>query len=137
MREQEDAAWRSIVENFGERVRLDDAEPFAEPVPDEELDDLDDDLVDEPEYSPILDAPEERFHPPPPPPLPRPHGLRGAAWVGVLGAPLLLLAFTLASIGLPSLVAYALVAVFVAGFTYLVLTMPRGPRDPWDDGARV
>ena len=32
---------------------------------------------------------------------------------------------------------YALVAWFVGGFTYLVLQMPRGPRDPEDDGARL
>ena len=35
------------------------------------------------------------------------------------------------------LVAYALIAWFVGGFTYLVLLMPRGPRDPDDDGARL
>ena len=32
---------------------------------------------------------------------------------------------------------YLLVAAFVGGFLYLVTRMPRGPRDPADDGARL
>jgi Flp pilus assembly protein protease CpaA len=40
-------------------------------------------------------------------------------------------------IGLPSLVGYALVASFIGGFVYLVVQMPRGPHDPFDDGARI
>ena len=36
---------------------------------------------------------------------------------------------------LPQLLAYALVAAFVGGFLYLVVTMTREPRDPDDDGA--
>jgi hypothetical protein len=41
------------------------------------------------------------------------------------------------SISLPPLLGYGLVAAFVGGFGYLVYTMPREPRDPWDDGAQV
>ena len=98
---------------------------------------FDETLADEPEYSPTLDASEDRFVPPPPPPLPRPQGLRGAAWVAVLGSPIVLLVCTLVSIDLPTPVAYALVAAFLGGFTHLLLTMPQGPRDPFDDGAQV
>ena len=38
---------------------------------------------------------------------------------------------------LPTWLEKGLVAYFVAGFLYLVFNMERGPRDPWDDGARV
>lgn len=135
MREQdEEAAWRSIVENFGERARLDAPEP--EPVPDPEPD-PEPQLVDDPEPSLILDAPEERFVPPPPPPLPQPRGPRGLAWVGVLASPLILVGCVLASITLPSIATAALVAGFVGGFTYLVTTMDTSPRDAWDDGSQV
>jgi len=145
VREQdEDAAWRAIVENFGERARLDDEPPEASPhaegpaaVPDAPPDDLPDDLVDEPPYSPTLDAPEERFRPPPPPPLPAPRGPRALAWLGVLGAPLVVLGCVLATVTPPAYVTWLLVGGFLGGFAYLVAIMPRGPREPWDDGAQV
>jgi hypothetical protein len=38
---------------------------------------------------------------------------------------------------LPAWLGYLLVAGFVGGFGYLVTRMPRGPRDPMDDGARL
>ncbi len=55
----------------------------------------------------------------------------------MFGAPAVLLICLIAGIGLPRLLAYGLVAAFVGGFVYLVWRMPRGPRDPWDDGAKV
>ena len=82
-------------------------------------------------------AEEERFEPPPPPPLPRPAADRLAAWVGVFGAPAVLLTALILGISLPTVIGYLLVAAFVGGFVYLVYRMPRGPRDPWDDGAQV
>lgn len=140
MREQdEDAAWREIVANYGERARLED-----EPVADEPASDPDEEPEAEAVYPPeepppstVLDAPEERFVPPPPPPLPRPRGPRGLAWLGVVGSPLLLLVFLLTGTYLPGWGAWTLVVAFLGGFGYLVWTMPRGPRDPWDDGAQV
>ena len=136
MREQEeDAAWRSIVENFGERAHLDDAP--APPPPPPAAEELDPELVDEPEPSLVLDEPEERFVPPTPPPLPQPRGPRGLAWVGVLGSPVVLLVAVLFSIALPAPVMALLVASFVGGFAYLVLTMQSGPREAWDDGSQV
>ena len=80
---------------------------------------------------------EERFVPPPPPPLPRPENKRLVAWAGVFGVPILLLVCLVTGISLPALLAYAMVGWFVGGFVYLVLLMPRGPRDPDDDGARL
>jgi hypothetical protein len=38
---------------------------------------------------------------------------------------------------LPGAVTLGLVAAFCVGFCYLVLQMPREPRDPFDDGAQV
>ncbi|MBZ5733311.1 hypothetical protein K8Z61_02275 [Nocardioides sp. TRM66260-LWL] len=151
----DDDAWRAIVENFGERARLESHEEpdgpvgprTPDPAPSASLErlfqpwraaewdgepaaragDPDDDADDA----------EDRFVPPPPPPLPRPTPDRLIAWVGVLGAPLVLLATLLARITLPQLLAYALVGWFIGGFLYLVVQMPREPREPWDDGAQV
>lgn len=135
-RDEDDDAWRAIVENYGERPRIDDDPPPAvqRPVPpayDETAGVEDDDASD------LGRADDERFVPPPPPPLPRPRGLRAAAWAGVLAAPAVLLVFTVLGVDLPDLLVQGLVAWFVGGFVYLVWTMPRGPRDPWDDGAKL
>ena len=40
-------------------------------------------------------------------------------------------------VSLPVWLGYLLVVAFVGGFLYLVTRMPRGPRDPADDGARL
>lgn len=173
VREQdEDAAWRTIVENYGERATLEDeptdgpAEGSADtgaggcaaglaegPVegtaraqePDAEQDSPEvepvapalDERADEPPYSAVLDAPEENFVPPPPPPLPRPRGPLGLAWLGLLGSPALLLVFILTGTAMPQLISWGLVAAFLGGFLYLVWHLPNGPRDPFDDGARI
>lgn len=134
-REGDEEAWRSIVENFGERAELgpDDVAPPAaptrrvEPGPVEEPEDR------EPTYVEDLDT----FVPPEPPPLPIPEPDRGIAWIGVIGSPLLLLVCLVVGIDLPEWVGYLMVAWFVGGFCYLVARMPREPRDPWDDGSRV
>jgi len=128
---EDDAAWRSIVENYGERAELDPAPSGTDPeAADDEIDDLDD--IDEWD-----DRGDDGFVPPPPPPLPHPTPVRLAAWLGVFGAPALLLLDLVLSLPLPGWLAKGLVAWFVGGFVYLVLHMDRGPRDPWDDGARV
>lgn len=145
---REDAQWREIVENFGDRAHLEtdpDPDPrpvedparlasfFRAPTPPEEL------REDEP--ADAEDALEEwdRFVPPDPPPVPRPRGARLAAWLGVLGVPPLVLLLMLVGIRLPGLGGVALLAWFAGGFGYLVATMRRGPgpEDGWDDGARV
>ena len=130
--EGDDAAWRAIVENYGERPELEEPEarPTAyaarhEPEPQPEL---------EPE---LAEDPEDRFVPPEPPPLPQPPPARLAAWSGLFGAPAVLLVAVVLGIALPEWLAYALVAAFVGGFGYLVLHMNHEPRDPWDNGAQV
>ena len=75
--------------------------------------------------------------PPPPPPLPRVPKDRLAAWLGVFVSPILLLVAAVLRIPLPTIVAWLLVGAFLGGFGYLVAQMPRGPRDPFDDGARI
>ncbi len=132
----EDELWRSIVDNYGDRPELSDEESpaltasaapaaAAETGP-RETDDADDEADEA-----------EAFVPPTPPPVPLPHGPRLAAWAGVLLGPVLMLLAALAGVSLPPLVGLAVVAWVVGGFGYLVATMPRGPRDPGDDGAVV
>lgn len=144
MQRDDDEAWRSIVDNYGERAEV---EPDP-PVPDRPVSDADADswpqapVAAEPSASwddefPDSDWTEDRFVPPPPPPLPRPQRDRLVAWLGVFGSPAVLLVCLVLGIALPRLLAYALVAAFVGGFLYLVWLMPRGPRDPDDDGAVV
>ena len=126
-RPDDDTAWREIVANYGEPV-LQPEETPAEPAAVEGPRD------ESPEQSaePALD---ERFVPPPPPPLPRVSKDRLAAWLGVLVSPVLLLIAAVFRIPLPGFVAWLLVGAFLGGFGYLVAQMPRGPRDPFDDGA--
>ncbi|MCW2795642.1 hypothetical protein [Nocardioides sp.] len=133
--DNEDEAWRSIVENYGDRADLDPGGPARQlprPAPDDDLDDFLHDPVPDP-----ASWQEERFVPPPPPPLPKVPRDRLVAWCGVFGSPLILLFCLILKVQLPTLVGYVLIAGFVGGFIYLVAQMPRGPRDPFDDGARL
>jgi hypothetical protein len=124
----EDEAWRSIVDNYGDRPRLD--EPPAEP-PDPAPFNPTDEEVDAWE-----DEPTDRFIPPDPPPHPPLPWTQRVAWLGVLGSPALLVVAVLSGLPLPSPLGYALVIAFAGGFLYLVATMRTG-REPWDDGARL
>lgn len=143
-REPEDEAWQAIVDNYGERADLDDVPEEEPPAPASSVSSapfggrfgnlvggIDPGEEDEPVEE------EETFRPPPPPPVPRATPDRMAAWIGVFGAPAVLLTSLILGIDLPSFLGYLLVAAFVGGFGYLVYRMPRGPRDPWDDGAQV
>ena len=128
--DSEDEAWRSIVENYGDRVELEPDEPRDAPeeVPDAGPED---------DESAWVAEDEERYVPPPPPPLPHLTPDRFAAWTGVFGSPSFLLVALLVGFHIPAWLGYLLVAGFVGGFVYLVIQMPREPRDPGDDGARV
>jgi hypothetical protein len=85
----------------------------------------------------VPDEVDEEFVPPTPPPLPKLPPDRLAAWAGLFGSPLVLLVCLILGIGIPHWAGYLLVAAFIGGFVYLVVKMPRGPADPWDDGARL
>jgi hypothetical protein len=147
-RDNEDDAWRSIVEHYGERVSIEaDDAPGAEPGPESPASvpswgqgGADDrtDIGTDPENEGVLrDPDQDRFVPPPPPPLPRVAPDRLLAWAGVFGAPVVLLTAVVTGIDLPAWLGYLLVGGFLGGFVYLVTRMPRGPRDPSDDGARL
>ena len=133
--DNEDEAWRAIVENYGDRPDLDPDDPPAEAGPATTYDASYDESPEPPAPGPAQH--EERFVPPPPPPVPRTSPDRLAAWSGLFGAPVVLLVALVLSLPLPTWVGYVLVAWFVGGFLYLVVQMPSGPRDPGDDGARL
>ena len=96
------------------------------------------DAVSRPEDDSDDVAEVDRFQPPVPPPVPLPRTWqRRAAWGGVFVAPVLALLLALLRVQLPALLGWGLVGWFVGGFLYLVATMPRTPREPWDDGSRV
>ena len=122
----EDAAWRAIVANFGERAVLDDLDPPESTEP------------PRPPASPVpaLAEEDEHYVPPPPPPLPRPAPERLLAWVGLFGVPLMVLVAVVLGIAFPTWLAMLLLGWFVGGFVFLVATMRDRPDDP-DDGAVV
>jgi hypothetical protein len=126
--QNEDAQWAEIIANYGDRPVLDPPPDAAAPEPEPQPD-------VHPELAAAETWQEERFVPPPPPPLPRLPMDRLLAWLGVFGSPLILLVATVLRLHLPTLLAWALVLGFLGGFGYLVAQMPRGPRDPFDDGA--
>lgn len=80
---------------------------------------------------------EGHFVPPPPPPLPRLDPRRKAAWLGLFGAPTLILLILVLQITAPGWLMFLLGCAFVGGFGYLVATMPDGGGSGYDDGARL
>ncbi|MDF1603028.1 hypothetical protein [Nocardioides sp. YIM 152315] len=149
----DERAWQEIVDNYGERAEVDDlpgeapsAEaPFGGRFGDPRafvVDDADDPYVgrDPDDADDVVEEAadvDEGYVPPPPPPLPRLAPDRAVAWAGIFGSPAVLLVALILGIDLPSWLGYLLIGGFVGGFVYLVLRMPREPRDPWDDGAQV
>lgn len=134
-RDSDEDAWRAIVENYGERVELDD-EPIAEPPAEQRLERLFTPLP-QPEPAELEDDPDD-FVPPTPPPLPKLPPDRLLAWLGLFGSPTVLLVCVVLNVHLPPWLGYLLVACFIGGFVYLVVKMPRRDDiDPWDDGARL
>ena len=128
----EDELWRSIVDNYGDRAELSPEDrPPAAPLPDPVTGPVAETVFS----APFEDPDPEPFVAPDPPPVPLPRGPRLIAWAGVFVAPLLMLVSALSWLPMPTLVGLAMVGWFVGGFGYLVATMPRGPRDPGDDGA--
>jgi hypothetical protein len=150
----EDAAWRLIVENFGERVAIDE-DPAEDPAPPAEgppgqaswfrLARAEPDPADP--TAPPLDEPgrplawedEGHYVPPDPPPLPTPEPRRALAWAGLFGAPFVMLVGVVFALGYPTWLTGLMVVSFIGGFVYLVATMPRNRPDDWsgDDGAVV
>lgn len=140
-RAQEDAEWLRLVESYGDRPEFPEP-PAATPVAEEAA-------VEDAEHGgPLFDGPAELnptwedeggFVPPPAPPVPRPRGVKAVAWFGLFGVPMLVLASIMIRLELSSSVLLFLLAWFVGGFGYLIVTM-KGPPDSgsgWDDGAVV
>ena len=132
----DDEAWQAIVANYGERPEVEDtpAEEAAQEAPPAAyrptVEDLDaQEPADATEY--------DRFVPPVPPPGPGFDPRQHWPWLGVFGSPAVLLVSLLAGISLPTWLGYLLVTGFVGSFVYLVVTMNRAGRDPFDDGARL
>ena len=144
----EDAIWREIIENYGDRPTLVEPDapvvepdtPLAEPG---ETKDRPRNLFDTCHLDPLNSEAswedEGHFVPPEPPPLPQLDPRRKLAWGGLFGAPLLLLLAVVFGWIYPTWLVALLVAAFVGGFVYLVATMPSGRHDDWsgDDGAVV
>ena len=151
----EDVLWRSIVENYGDRVTLD---PTPEETPEEPTGESTGDPTGEPTATQVpvgpsqpdeqpaeardwLDAyddPEDHFVPPEPERVPTPEPPRLIAWAGVFGVPVVVLVLVVLRVSLPPWASMLCLAWFVGGFGYLVATMRREPPDnDWDDGARL
>jgi hypothetical protein len=132
----EDALWRSIIENYGDRPTIDDPEPEIEAPP--SLRDLDAPPRDEDaEPDPVAEDPEEHYVPPVPPPLPKPPPARLLAWTGLFGVPAFVLVALVAGLNLTPWMGLILMVWFVGGFVFLVASMRPGPGDDYDDGARL
>ena len=129
-----DAAWREIVDNFGDRVSLDPEETATTRPPSPGLSPSDaghEDVTHD-----VFEL--EDFRPPTPPPVPTPRTWqRGVAWAGLFAAPTLGAVLAILHVVVAPLISVALVTWCVGGFCYLIATMSRSPRDPWDDGSRV
>jgi hypothetical protein len=130
----EDAAWRAIVENYGDRPAIEEPEIAVPPSPR--------DLTRPPRSEPedgieADDDPEDHFVPPPPPPLPKPPPAHLLAWLGLFGVPTFVLVALVAGLDLPSWLGPLLMAWFVGGFVFLVASMKQGPGENTDDGARL
>jgi hypothetical protein len=151
----EDAAWRLIVDNYGERARLDPAptdpadrrpldrpDAAARPAPDPPS-------LPRERRVPLTPGPpaqdpvrpgrhaEEHFVPPEPPPLPQATPARRLAWIGLFATPLLMILAVIFGWTFPTWLSLGMVAAFIGGFVFLIATMPRDRGDDWDDGAVV
>ncbi len=130
---EEDAVWRAIVDNYGDRPEIDEPEIIVPGSPRG----LDEPARDEAEEAPARVDEEEHFVPPPPPPLPRPAPARLLAWLGLFGVPTFVLVALVLHITLASWLGLLLMFWFVGGFVVLVASMRPGPGEDHDDGARL
>ena len=125
----DEAAWRSIIDNYGDRPELAE-EPEVEVPPSPRGVYPEDEAK---ELEPV--EAEEHFVPPPPPPLPMPEPPRLLAWLGLFGVPTFVLVCLLTRLDLPTWLGLILLVWFVGGFVYLVASMRPGAGDDFDDGA--
>jgi hypothetical protein len=132
----EEALWRSIIDNYGERATIDEPEVEIEAPP--SLRDLDPPAREDADEPDADDSdPEDHFVPPVPPPLPKPPPARLLAWIGLFGVPAFVLVALVAGLDLAPWMGLILMVWFVGGFVFLVASMRPGPGDDYDDGARL
>ncbi|NEA36639.1 hypothetical protein [Streptomyces sp. SID13031] len=154
-RSSEEAEWKSLVEQFNApAAEGHDATPVPRWPASED--------VDEGSYEPLIDVPaglivgdtdeeppeepparraedhHEHFVPPEPPKGPKLDWISRAAWLGLIGGPLLLIAAALLDFGTGRITTIAVVG-FIGGFLTLVIRMKDRlpPEDTPDDGAVV
>jgi hypothetical protein len=143
----EDAAWRAIVENYGDEPPVDEyyteAPTAGEPAAPSSAEDPPPGVLErgwnDPHQTEATWDDEGHFVPPVPPPMPKLEPRRKLAWIGLFGAPALMLVAVVFGWQYPGWLGFLLVAGFLGGFGYLVATMPRSrPEDgSGDDGAVV
>ena len=133
----EDAAWRAIIENYGDRPSLVEPPSVVEPPP--VVEPVETTRWRDPFHTEARWNDEGHFVPPEPPPLPPMEPRRKLAWIGLFGSPLLMLLAVVLGWSYPTWIMGTLVTGFVGGFGYLVATMPRNRPEDWsgDDGAVV
>jgi hypothetical protein len=140
----EEAAWRSIVEHYGDRAEIeDDPAPAQDPPAVATAPEVfDRSYLDAQQARAEAEQPawsdEGHYVPPEPPPVPRGTPARRLAWLGLFGAPVAMLAAVVFGWVFPPWLVLMMVVAFIGGFVFLVATMPRD-RDDWsgDDGAVV
>jgi hypothetical protein len=141
--EELDRAFEEIVSHvrFDEPEVPGDEEPPTDPAPEPDLARLAR-TFGRTAWSDPLDTEaswedEGHFVPPDPGPPPAMEPVRRAAWLALLGSPVLIVLLALARLAVPPWVFGGLGLVFVTAFVYLVATMRRGDDDGWsgDDGA--
>ncbi len=135
----EDALWQSIVDNYGERPKIEELTIDVPPSPRDLVaadDPVEEDSGDTIGHTVPVD-PEEHFVPPPPPPLPKPPPARLLAWFGLFGVPAIVLVALVVGFSPPSWLGLLLMGWFVGGFVFLVASMKPGSGDGGDDGARI
>lgn len=134
----EDAAWKLIVENYGEPAVI-DPEPEPETAPEPPRFTVFERRLPDPLETQATWEDEGHFVPPEPPPLPKLDPRRKLAWIGLFGAMLAMLLGAGLSFEYPTWFTGLMVSSFIGGFVYLVATMPRDRPDDWsgDDGAVV
>jgi hypothetical protein len=130
----EDALWRSIIDNYGDRPEIEEPEIEVPPSPR--------DLTappraeDDATEGAVADQ-EDHFVPPAPPPLPTPPPPRLLAWLGLFGVPTFVLVALVVRLPVPSWLGLILMVWFVGGFVFLVASMRPGSGEDYDDGARL
>jgi len=132
----EDALWRSIVDNYGERPEIVEPEIEVPPSP-RDLPPATDPDDEDPDDTSTSADPHDHYVPPAPPPLPKPPPVRLLAWTGLFGVPMFVLFALVAKLSLPSWLGLILMVWFVGGFVFLVASMRPGTGEDYDDGARL